>query len=72
MARPRELLERGPIIYAVIGDVLIEMIHNDPVVKADALSDRYVFGVSVDSLEDAIRACEAHGSQLTKPIFAPM
>ena len=42
-----ELVERGTIIYAVIGDVLIEMIHNDPAVEAEALSDRYMFGVSV-------------------------
>jgi len=46
-----ELLERGTIIYAIIGDVLIEMIDNDPAVEAEALSDRYMFGVSVDSLE---------------------
>jgi len=67
-----ELLERGSIVYAVIGDVLIEMIHNDPAVEAEALGDRYMFGVSVDSLEEAIRECEEHGSQLTKPIFTPV
>jgi catechol 2,3-dioxygenase-like lactoylglutathione lyase family enzyme len=35
-----ELLDRGTIIYAVIGDVLIEMINNDPAVEAEALGDR--------------------------------
>jgi predicted enzyme related to lactoylglutathione lyase len=67
-----ELLERGPITYAVIGNVLIEMISNDAAVEAEALSDRYMFGVSVDSLEQAIRECQEHGSQLTKPIFTPV
>lgn len=67
-----DLLERGPITYAIIGDVLIEMIHNDPAVEAEALGDRYMFGVSVDSLEEAIRECQQHGSHLTKPIFVPV
>jgi len=31
-----------------------------------------MFDVSVDSLEDSIRKCEAHGSQVAKPIFAPV
>jgi predicted enzyme related to lactoylglutathione lyase len=67
-----ELLERGPVSYAVIGDVLIEMAAADPAVEAEALGTRYMFGVSVENLEDAIRHCEEHGSQVTKPIFAPV
>jgi predicted enzyme related to lactoylglutathione lyase len=67
-----ELMERGPVIYAVVGDVLIEMGRTDPAVREDALGDRYMFGVSVDNLEDAIRECEQHGSQVTKPIFTPV
>jgi len=49
-----------------------EMIHNDAAVEAEAFTDPYMFGVSVDSLEQAIRERKEHGSQLTKPIFAPV
>jgi predicted enzyme related to lactoylglutathione lyase len=67
-----ELLERRPVIYPVIGDVLIEMASADPAVEAEALGTRYMFGVSVANLEDAIRHCEEHGSQVTRPIFLPV
>ena len=66
-----ELMERGTIIYAVLGDTLIEMSRTDPAVEAEALGDRYMFGVPVDDLEEAIRECEEHGSKVTKPIFTP-
>jgi len=67
-----ELLERGPVTYAIIGDVLIEMTRNDPAVEAEARGERYMFGVSVDNLKEAIRECEEHGSHVTKPIFVPV
>jgi predicted enzyme related to lactoylglutathione lyase len=67
-----ELMERGPVSYAIIGDVLIEMGRTDPAAQADALAERYMFGVSVDNLEAAISECEQHGSQVTKPIFTPV
>lgn len=67
-----ELLERGPIVYAIIGDVLIEMARDDPAVQADALGERYMFGVAVDNLEEAIQKCEEHGSRVTRPIFVPV
>ena len=66
-----ELMERGTITYAVIGDVLIEMASADPTLEADALGQPYMFGVSVGNLEEAILECEKHGSTVTKPIFTP-
>lgn len=66
-----EVLVRGRIDYAVIGDVLIELAREDPRVEAESMSDRYMFGVQVDDLEAAIEECEAHGSKITKPIYVP-
>jgi predicted enzyme related to lactoylglutathione lyase len=66
-----ELQVRGRITYAIIGDTLIEMSGESPDAAVDPLSDRYIFGIPVDNLEEAIAELEAKGATVTRAPFTP-
>jgi predicted enzyme related to lactoylglutathione lyase len=60
---------RGNFIYAGLGDTLIEISQSDD--PPDEVSARYVFGLQVDDIDEAVRVAEEHGATIVRPIFSP-
>lgn len=65
------LQPRGNIVYVLFGETLVEMVRNDPDSEADAESERYTFGLTVDDIDAAIGAMEAAGSKVIRRMDAP-
>ena len=63
---------RGSIMYAGLGDTLVEFMAADPGADSAPQGERYVLGVEVDDLEEALRVLEDNGANVVKPIFTPI
>ena len=63
---------RGSIIYAGLGDTLVEFMTADPGAEAEAQGERYVLGIEVDNLEETLAMLAEKGVKVVKPIFTPI
>src|SRR5580658_473658 len=62
---------RGGIVYAGLGDTLVEFMAADPGAESEAQGERYVLGLEVEDLDETLRALEEKGAKVVKPIFTP-
>jgi predicted enzyme related to lactoylglutathione lyase len=63
--------ERGRITYAGLGETLVEFMQADPDEEHLARSERYVFGVEVSDIHEALERLQGLGATVVRPIFKP-
>lgn len=62
---------RGSIIYAGLGETLVEIMQADAEAENLAPSQRYVFGVEVSDIRESIERLQGLGATVVRPIFTP-
>jgi predicted enzyme related to lactoylglutathione lyase len=62
---------RGGIVYAGLGDTLVEFMAADAGAESEAQGERYVLGLEVEDLDETLRLLEEKGAKVVKPIFTP-
>jgi len=63
---------RGRIMYAGMGDTLVEFMAAEPGAESEPQGERYVLGVEVDHLEEMLDRLAERGVKVVKPIFTPI